>query len=137
APVRHDRLQRAVGRAVHPRRRRRAHRPGGGVGRAGVIFCAVASARGMDSVSAMTRFLFSLVVAALGALFTGCSTVPETGRSQGMLISPAMETRMGLESFSQIKQEEKVSADPVVNARIQRIGARIAASVGRELPDAK
>jgi len=91
----------------------------------------------MDSVSAMTRFLFSLVVAALGALFTGCSTVPETGRSQVMLISPAMETRMGLESFSQIKQEEKVSADPVVNARIQRIGARIAASVGRELPDAK
>lgn len=86
----------------------------------------------------MKRFLLTLLaLAPLAGLFTGCTTVQETGRSQVMLISPSAETQMGLQAFAQIKQEETVLKDPAVNARIQRIGTRIAAAVGRELPDAK
>lgn len=44
---------------------------------------------------------------------------------------------MGLSAFDQIRKQEKVSADPAVNARIQRIGRRIAASVGRDVPNAQ
>ncbi len=44
---------------------------------------------------------------------------------------------MGLTAFEQIKQEEKVSTAPAVNARIQRIGQRIAGAVGRDLPNAQ
>jgi len=69
--------------------------------------------------------------------FSGCTTVNETGRSQLMLVSPAQEAQMGLSSFEQIKKEEKISTDKAANARIQRIGKRIAAAVGRDIPNAQ
>ena len=75
-------------------------------------------------------------LAALSVL-TGCSTVKETGRSQLMLVSPSEEAKMGLSAFAQIKQQEKISTDPVLNARIQTIGKRIAVSVGHETPNAQ
>ena len=70
-------------------------------------------------------------------IFSGCTTVQETGRSQLMLVSPAQEAQMGLAAFAQVKKDEKISASPELNARIQRIGKRIAASVGREVPNAQ
>src|SRR4051812_35406662 len=82
------------------------------------------------------RLLVAPIVLALG-LLSGCTTVQETGRSQLMLVSPAQEAQMGLAAFAQVKKEEKVSTDPKVNARIQAIGKRIAASVGREIPNAQ
>lgn len=78
-----------------------------------------------------------VVLAASAGLFSGCTTVTETGRSQLMLVSPAQEAQMGLSSFDQIKKSEKISTDPALNARIQRIGRRIAASVGRDIPNAQ
>jgi predicted Zn-dependent protease len=80
--------------------------------------------------------IFAGAVLVAGA-FSGCTTVNETGRSQLMLVSPSQEAQMGLSAFSQIKKEEKVSKDPDLNKRIQRIGKRIAASVGREVPNAE
>ena len=44
---------------------------------------------------------------------------------------------MGLEAFQQIKQEEKISTNPMLQDRVDRVGRRIAASVGRDLPNAK
>lgn len=44
---------------------------------------------------------------------------------------------MGLTAFEQIKQEEKISTDAKLNARIREIGRRIAASVGRDIPNAQ
>jgi predicted Zn-dependent protease len=82
------------------------------------------------------RCIFAPIMLALG-LFSGCTTVQETGRSQLMLVSPAQEAQMGLAAFAQVKKEEKVSTDPKLNARIQAIGKRIAASVGREIPNAQ
>ncbi|ATC62701.1 hypothetical protein CMV30_01240 [Nibricoccus aquaticus] len=69
--------------------------------------------------------------------FSACAVVPETGRRQLMLVSPGEEAQMGLASFSQIKQQEKISTNAKANAQVQRIGARIAKSVGRELPNAQ
>lgn len=84
----------------------------------------------------MMRFRILLVAVALG-WSAGCTTVPESGRSQLILISPAQEAQQGLAAFSQIKQDETISKDPAMNARVQRIGARIAESVGREVPNAQ
>jgi predicted Zn-dependent protease len=75
------------------------------------------------------------VFVTLLALFSGCYTVPETGRSS--LILPVVDdVAQGTAAFAEIKAKEKISADPVQNARVQRIGRRIAAAVGDALPGA-
>ena len=82
------------------------------------------------------RMLPMFFLLAFVAAFTGCTTVPESGRSQILLITPAEEAQSGAAAFLQIKGKEKVAAEPSVNARINRIGRRIAAVVGRDLPNA-
>lgn len=82
------------------------------------------------------RLLAAFCLLASGVGFTGCTTVPESGRSQLLLISPADEAQSGAAAFSQIKGKEKITTEPAVNARITRIGRRIAAAVGRDLPNA-
>ncbi|HEY0947833.1 MAG TPA: M48 family metalloprotease, partial [Opitutaceae bacterium] len=84
----------------------------------------------------MKRSLLALPLVAV-AFFSGCTTVPETGRSQLMLVSPSQEAQMGLSAFDQIKKEEKVSNDPAANAQVQRVGQRIAKSVGRDIENAQ
>ncbi len=54
-----------------------------------------------------------------------------------MLVSSSDEARMGLSAFDQIKKDEKVSNDPAANAQVQRVGKRIAQSVGRDIPNAQ
>ena len=44
---------------------------------------------------------------------------------------------MGLTAFAEIKETERISNDPRYNAQVQRIGRRIAESVGREIPNAE
>jgi len=85
----------------------------------------------------MKRFIPRVCVVGLLVALCGCTTVPETGRSQLMLVSPNEEAKMGLTSFAQIKQQEKISANPAANERVRRVGERIAQSVGRELPNAQ
>jgi metalloendopeptidase OMA1, mitochondrial len=76
-------------------------------------------------------FAFALLTLA------GCTTVPETGRRQLMITSAATETQMGLAAFAEMKKETPVLNDASQQARIDGIGRRIAASVGRALPDAQ
>lgn len=86
----------------------------------------------------MKRRFSALFVAAVGLLLLpACTTVQETGRSQVILMSAAEEASMGVQAFTQIKQEEKIATAPAVNERIQRIGKRVAAAVGRDLPNAQ
>lgn len=80
---------------------------------------------------------FSVTVALLFATFVGCTTVPETGRQQIMLVSPETEMQLGLASFADVKKQERISGNPQYNAQVTRVGRRIAASVGRELPNAQ
>jgi predicted Zn-dependent protease len=59
-------------------------------------------------------------------LAAGCYTVPETGRKALMLVPEAQMNRMGVQTFQQIKREEKVSTDREAAARVERVGQRIA-----------
>lgn len=78
-----------------------------------------------------------LILAGLTAalLLAGCSTVPETGRSQLLLVSPAEETQLGLQEFEKLKKTVPISQDPTANALLQRVGQRIAAVAS--LPNAR
>ena len=84
----------------------------------------------------MKQIVAALILCSV-AFLTGCMTVPETGRSQVLLTSVAEETQMGLEAFASVKKETPILSDAVVQARIERIGRRIAAAVGRDLPNAQ
>jgi predicted Zn-dependent protease len=79
----------------------------------------------------------SLFLVCLTLFLAGCYTNPVTGRKSLVLISPGDEVQLGAQSFQSIRAKEKVSADPAANARLQRIGRRIAEAVGNELPGAK
>jgi metalloendopeptidase OMA1, mitochondrial len=84
------------------------------------------------------NFAALLLISALsfGAL-SGCGTVPVTGRTQLLLVSPEQEFQLGLTAFEQLKQEVPVSRDPQANALVQKVGQRIAAVANPDLPDAQ
>lgn len=84
----------------------------------------------------MKRLLPLLAAAAL-FVHAGCYTNPVTGRQSLVLMSQGEELALGAQSFQQIRKTEKVSADPGANARVQRVGQRIAQAVGDALPGAK
>jgi predicted Zn-dependent protease len=76
----------------------------------------------------MIRRLFLLAVpGVLASLAPGCSTVPETGRSQLNLIPATQEVQLGIASFDKMKKEMKVSQDGGLKALVQKVGRRIAA----------
>ena len=85
----------------------------------------------------MKKVLNSLLLACATLAAAGCYTNPVTGRKSLVLISPGEEVQLGAQSFQAIWAKERVSADPAANARVQRIGRRIAEAVGNELPGAK
>jgi metalloendopeptidase OMA1, mitochondrial len=69
------------------------------------------------------------------AVAVACQTVPITGRSQILLLSPQDEARMGTEAFQEILKKAKVSSDPALNRLVTRVGSRIAAVTGQsDLP---
>ncbi len=86
-----------------------------------------------------SKIVVGLFWAALAALFFlgACSTVPVTGRKELNLVSSSQETQLGLSSFDQLKTNTPISKDPAANAMVQRVGKRIAAVAGKDLPDAQ
>lgn len=81
------------------------------------------------------RLIACLTFASLA--LSGCYTNPVTGRQSLVLISPGEELTLGQQSFTEISRTEKTSKDPVHNARVKRVGERIARAVGDQLPNAK
>ena len=80
---------------------------------------------------------FPTLLAVVGVLLlAGCYTNPVTGRQELVLISPQQELSLGAQSFAQVAKTEKVSHDPALNARVQRVGMRIAQAVGNDMPNA-
>ena len=77
------------------------------------------------------------LAAAIGLALAGCYTNPVTGRKSVVIIPRGEEVTLGAQSFQEIRTKEKVSTDPGYNARATRVGQRIAAAVGNELPDAQ
>jgi predicted Zn-dependent protease len=75
-----------------------------------------------------TRIITSISLGLLAAVvFTGCTTVPETGRHQFNFMSPAQEMQMGFSEFDKMKKEVPISKDAAGNALLQKVGQRIAA----------
>jgi predicted Zn-dependent protease len=83
----------------------------------------------------MKRAFLSVLAASL--VLSGCYTNPVTGRKSLVLLSQGEELSLGAQSFQEIRQKETVSSDAALNARVTRVGQRIAQAVGNELPDAK
>ncbi len=71
--------------------------------------------------------LARLALVTLLVSIAGCETVPETGRSQLLLISPSQETQLGLTEFEKLKSSTPISDDAELNAMLQRVGKRVAA----------
>jgi len=96
-----------------------------------------ASAPVPDSVFCRGLLLGAVLAAViLGA--SGCSTVPVTGRTQFTgLVSPSQEIQLGLTSFEQMKKDTPISHDPAANALVQKVGKRIAAVAGPDMPNAQ
>ncbi len=63
----------------------------------------------------------------LALSFAGCTTVPETGRTQFNVMSAEQEMELGFSSFEQLKSDTPINRDPDINAMVQRVGQRIAA----------
>lgn len=80
----------------------------------------------------ITRYSPRILAALILLTLVGCYTVPETGRSS-FIIPMGDDVSMGAAAFADIKAKEKISTDAAVNARIQRIGNRIAQAVGNAL----
>lgn len=85
----------------------------------------------------VARVLVSAFSALLAAVLAGCNTVPVTGRSQLNLMSTGQEMQLGLTSFDQLKKETPISKDAAANALVQKVGQRIAAVAGKDMPGAQ
>ncbi len=60
---------------------------------------------------------WAMAVAAL--IMVGCTNQSPTGRGQTLLFSQDQMREMGAQSFAQIKQQEKASTDPAINAYVR------------------
>jgi predicted Zn-dependent protease len=78
-----------------------------------------------ERVRTIWRVLTALALAA--ALLSGCASVPETNRSQLLLIDPAQEVQLGLQAFAEIKSETPRSRNRGQIALVEKVGRRIAA----------
>jgi predicted Zn-dependent protease len=84
----------------------------------------------------LSRFAAIVALVLLGVTtFSGCTTVPETGRRQLNFMTPADEMQLGFSEFDKMKKEVPISKDAAANAMLQRVGKRIAAVA--PLPDAQ
>ncbi len=75
-----------------------------------------------------------LLLSVISGIFSGCYTVPETGRHSLNISSEGDMATLSAQSFEEMKKTEKINTDPVTNARIQALGKRIIAAVGNDVP---
>jgi predicted Zn-dependent protease len=81
-------------------------------------------------------FFVSAITAAVLSV-AACYTNPVTGRQSLVLVQPSEELALGAQSFQQIRSEQKVSTDSAMNARVRRVGERIAGAVGDQMQNAQ
>jgi len=104
-------------------------------------FSAIASLRlCLIHILDMPKFWFRSLHLAFIALiigFSGCTTVPQTGRSALHLVSPDQLASQAAIQFGQIKQQTPISRDRKYNNMVQRVGDRIAYVAAPDLPNAQ
>lgn len=72
-----------------------------------------------------------LAFGSLALVAPGCATNPETGRSQLLLVDEGQLVQMSLSAWDDQKKKTPISRDPGLNARLTRVGRRIADASGR------
>ena len=81
-------------------------------------------------------FRFHLTTIATSVAFiAGCATVPETGRSQLILVNSSEVMQLSISEFDKLKSTTPISHNAEQNALVERVGKRIAAVA--PLPNAK
>jgi predicted Zn-dependent protease len=85
----------------------------------------------------MKRILALGALAAVLLTAVGCYTNPVTGRQYAVMTSSGSELQLGVQAFSEIKAKQSLSNDSTANARVRRVGQRIARAVGAQLPGAQ
>ena len=77
-----------------------------------------------------------LSLALILLVFSACTTVPITGRSQLNLIPGSSMLAMSAQEYGTFLKENKLSANPEQTATVKRVGARIRQAVERYFADA-
>lgn len=72
-----------------------------------------------------------LMLASIG-VWSGCQTVPVTGRKQLLLLPEQAEIAMGASAYSELMAEEKLSRNEAAQRMVNRVGERIASVSGRD-----
>lgn len=67
-----------------------------------------------------------LAAAAVVALLAACTSAPETGRRQLLLVSPSQEAQLGIQAFNEIKRDEPAITGGPDAALVRKVGQRIA-----------
>lgn len=82
-----------------------------------------------------SRIFIFTASALISALLIACTSAPETGRSQLLLISPSEEARMGFQAFQQVKSETPIARNRQEWKQLQKVGRGIASVA--QLPNAQ
>lgn len=78
----------------------------------------------MDKLLITISRLLCLILSVIALI--ACETVPETGRSQLLFISPDKEHKLGFDEFEKLKQEVPISENQQLIEMLNRVGQRIA-----------
>ncbi len=71
------------------------------------------------------------------AFLASCSTEPITGRRQLSFVGTGQEVQLGISEFDKVKKDTPINHDPAINALVAKVGKKIAAAAGKDLPDAQ
>jgi predicted Zn-dependent protease len=74
---------------------------------------------------------FFILLAVAWGVMIGCATAPYTGRKQVLMVSQEKELALGYQAFKHIKGRSRPSKDAVLQARVRRVGERIAKAADR------
>lgn len=83
----------------------------------------------------MNLFRCCTIALLASLLLTACTTVPETGRRQVIIVPSGEVMQLSLSEFDKLKQSTPISKDPEQNAMVTRVGQRIASVAS--LPNAQ
>ena len=78
------------------------------------------------NISLKRQVWFLLMLAVVWAVLSGCATTPYTGRKQVIMVSQEQELALGFQAFKQIRSKSRPAQDPALQARVQKVGERIA-----------
>jgi len=87
----------------------------------------------MPIVMDRRRLVTGLAAGTVVAFAAGCAQNTALGRRQLLLVDDAQLAQLSAASWDQIRAKEKISSDPGMNARVRRVGLKIARASG--LPD--